>query len=192
MATIPKEDLPNLKDELKRGGHLFISILIIIVLLVIGYTPMFAAFWAILSIFVLASLRPETRMTPSDILSALEEGARSAASVSVACATAGVIIGCVFVSGLGLKFTAGIVSLSGGHLWIALILTMFASLILGMGLTTTAVYITLAALVIPAIVEMGKDIKRRPHRGPHVRLLLRAGLGDHSTGRPGPRSRRRG
>ena len=162
LATIPKEDLPDLKEELKRGGHLFISILIIIVLLIIGYTPMFAAFWAIASIFVLASLRKETRMSPSDILSALEEGARSAASVSIACATAGVIIGCVFVSGLGLKFTTGIVSLSGEHLWVALVLTMFASLILGMGLTTTAVYITLAALVIPAIVEMGKDIHVAP------------------------------
>ena len=96
-------------------------------------------------------------MTPADILSALEEGARSAVSVSIACATAGIIIGCVFVSGLGLKFSTLIVSLAGGQLWIALILTMFASLILGMGLTTTAVYITLAALVIPALVNMGVE-----------------------------------
>jgi TRAP-type uncharacterized transport system fused permease subunit len=73
----------------------------------------------------------------------------------VACAAAGVIIGCVFVSGLGLKFSTIIVDVAGGNLWIVLILTMFASLILGMGLTTTAVYITLAALVIPAVVKMG-------------------------------------
>lgn len=157
LATIPKAELPVFKDEVKRGGHLFLSIVIIIVLLIAGYTPMFAAFWAILSIFVLSSLRPETRMTPSGILSALEEGARGAVAVSVACATAGIIIGCVFVSGLGLKFSNIIVTLSGGHLWIALVLTMFASLILGMGLTTTAVYITLAALVIPALVNMGVE-----------------------------------
>jgi len=73
----------------------------------------------------------------------------------VACAAAGIIIGCVFVSGLGLKFTNLIVSTAGGILPIALILTMIASLILGMGLTTTAVYITLAALVIPALTKMG-------------------------------------
>jgi TRAP-type uncharacterized transport system fused permease subunit len=73
----------------------------------------------------------------------------------VACAAAGIIIGCVFVSGLGLKFTNLIVSTAGGILPIALILTMLASLILGMGLTTTAVYITLAALVIPALTKMG-------------------------------------
>ena len=155
LATVPRDELPNLKTELKRGWHLFLSILVIVVLMVMGYTPMFAAFWAIISILVLSALRKETRMTPVQIFSALEEGARQAVSVSVACATAGIIIGCVFVSGLGLKFTTIIVSLAGGELWIALILTMFASLILGMGLTTTAVYITLAALVIPALTQMG-------------------------------------
>ena len=118
---------------------------------------MFAAFWAILSILLLSFLRPETRMSPVDILSALEEGARMAVAVSVACAAAGVIIGCVFVSGLGLKFTTLIVTTAGGILPIALILTMIASLILGMGLTTTAVYITLAALVIPALTKMGVE-----------------------------------
>ena len=157
LATISPGDLPSLKDELKRGGHLFLSILVIVVLMIAGYTPMFAAFWAIISILVLSALRPETRMTPRDILSALEEGARLAVPVSIACAAAGIIIGCVFVSGLGLKFTTLIVSLAGGNLWIALILTMIASLILGMGLTTTAVYITLAALVIPALVKMGVE-----------------------------------
>jgi TRAP transporter 4TM/12TM fusion protein len=157
LATISPKELPNLKEEVKRGGHLFLSILVIVLLMVIGYTPMFAAFWAIISILVLSSLRKETRMSPRDILSALEEGARLAVPVSIACAAAGIIIGCVFVSGLGLKFTNVILSIAGGNLWIALILTMFASLILGMGLTTTAVYITLAALVIPALVKMGVE-----------------------------------
>jgi TRAP transporter 4TM/12TM fusion protein len=155
LSTVSREELPDLMTELKQGGHLFLSIVVIVVLMIIGYTPMFAAFWAIVSILVLSSMRKETRMTPVQILSAFEEGARQAVSVSVACAAAGVIIGCVFVSGLGLKFSTIIVDVAGGSLWIVLILTMFASLILGMGLTTTAVYITLAALVIPAVVKMG-------------------------------------
>jgi TRAP transporter 4TM/12TM fusion protein len=155
LTTVSREELPDLMTELKQGGHLFLSIVVIVVLMIIGYTPMFAAFWAIVSILVLSSLRKETRMTPAQILSAFEEGARQAVSVSVACAAAGVIIGCVFVSGLGLKFSTIIVDVAGGSLWIVLVLTMFASLILGMGLTTTAVYITLAALVIPAVVKMG-------------------------------------
>lgn len=157
LSTIDRSELPNLKEELKRGGHLFLSIVVIVVLMIIGYTPMFAAFWAIVSILILSAFRKETRMTPLDILSALEEGARAAVPVSVACASAGIIIGCVFVSGLGLKFTNVIVTLAGGHLWVTLVLTMFASLILGMGLTTTAVYITLAALVIPAVTRMGVE-----------------------------------
>jgi len=155
LGTVSKEELPNLKEELKKGGHLFLSILVIVGLMVAGYTPMFAAFGGIISILVLSALRPETRMTPAQMFSAFEEGARQAVPVSIACATAGIIIGCVFVSGLGNKFTGLIEILSGGYLWATLILTMFASLILGMGLTTTAVYITLAALVIPALIKMG-------------------------------------
>jgi TRAP transporter 4TM/12TM fusion protein len=157
LATISASELPSFKQEVKRGGHLFLSIIVIIALLIIGYTPMFAAFWAILSILVLSSIRRETRMSPVGLLSALEEGARMAVSVSIACAAAGIIIGCVFVSGLGLKFTNLIVIVAGGILPIALVLTMIASLILGMGLTTTAVYITLAALVIPALTKMGVE-----------------------------------
>lgn len=157
LPTISKENLPDLWKEIKNGGHLFISIIIIIALLVIGYTPMFASFWAIISILVLSSLRKETRMSPSQIFSALEEGARMAASVSVACATAGIIIGCVYVSGTGLKIANLVVSIADGRLWLALIVTMITSMILGMGLTTTAVYITLAALVIPALVQMGVE-----------------------------------
>ncbi len=155
LAMLKKEELPNAKEELKRGGHLFISLAVIIGLLVIGYTPMYAAFWAIVSVLVLSFLKKDTRMSPERLLSALEDGATKALPVSIACACAGIIIGSVFVSGLGLKFTNLIVTIAAGRLWLALFLTMIASLILGMGLTTTAVYITVAALVIPALVKMG-------------------------------------
>jgi TRAP transporter 4TM/12TM fusion protein len=157
LATVSKQELPDLKTEIKRSGHLFLSIVLIVVLMVAGYTPMFAAFYAIISILLLSMIRKETRMSAVQMLAAFEEGARQAVSVSIACAAAGIIIGCVFVSGLGLKFSTAIVTLAGGHLVMVLVLTMFASLILGMGLTTTAVYITLAALVIPSLVNMGVE-----------------------------------
>jgi TRAP transporter 4TM/12TM fusion protein len=157
LGTVSKEELPDLKTEILRSGHLFLSIILIVVLMVAGYTPMLAAFYAIISILILSMIRKETRMTPVQMFSAFEEGARQAVSVSVACAAAGIIIGCVFVSGLGLKFSTMLVDLAGGNLVMVLVLTMFASLILGMGLTTTAVYITLAALVIPAVVNMGVE-----------------------------------
>jgi TRAP transporter 4TM/12TM fusion protein len=157
LGALPKKDLPVLKQEIKRGGHLLIAILVIIVVLILGYTPMYAAFVAILSVFALSFLRRETRMSPIDILSALEDGAIKSIPVSIACACAGIIIGCVFVSGLGLKFTNLIIVIAAGRLWIALVLTMIASLILGMGLTTTAVYITVAALVVPSLISMGVE-----------------------------------
>jgi TRAP-type uncharacterized transport system fused permease subunit len=89
------------------------------------------------------------------LFAALESGVRSTVPVTVACACAGIIIGSVFVSGLGLKFTQSVIDLSGGHLFVLLTLTAFASILLGMGLTTTAVYITLAALIIPSLEQMG-------------------------------------
>ncbi len=155
LATLEREMLPNLWTELKQGGHLFISILVIIGILVAGYTPMLAGFYAILSIFFLSFINIETRLNPAKILNAMEEGINKSIPVSIACAAAGIIIGCVFVSGVGLKFTNLIVTIAAGRLWIALVLTMIACLILGMGLTTTAVYITVAALVVPALNDMG-------------------------------------
>jgi len=155
LATLPREELPGLWQELKQGGHLFISILVIIGVLIVGYTPMLAGFYAIISIFFLSFMRAETRLDPFKIIRAMEDGVSKSLPVSVACAAAGVIIGCVFVSGVGMKFTNLIVTVAAGRLWIALILTMIACLILGMGLTTTAVYITVAALVIPALNGMG-------------------------------------
>ena len=157
MRQLTKAELPDLKDEFRRGGHLFLAIGIIIVLMIMGYTPMFAAFWAILGTITLSFMRKETRMSAVDMLSAMEEAAREAVSVSVACACAGIIIGCVFVSGLGLKLTTILVTISGGHLLLLLFLTAIVAMILGMGLTTTAVYITLEALVIPAIEKMGVE-----------------------------------
>ena len=155
LPTLKKEEMPSAKEELKKGGHLFLSLLVIIGLLAMGKTPMYAAFWAIISVFILSSIRKETRMTPIKVLKFLENGALKALPVSISCACAGIVIGSIFVSGLGLKFTNLIISIAGGNLWVALFLTMIASLILGMGLVTVAVYITVAALVIPALVAMG-------------------------------------
>ena len=98
----------------------------------------------------------KTRLSPVDILSALESGIRATVAVSIACACAGLIIGSVFVSGLGLKFTQSVIEISGGNLLILLSLTGVA-IILGMGITTTAVYITVAALIVPAVIKAGVE-----------------------------------
>lgn len=155
IGSIPREELPRTWDVLRRGWHLLIALVILIALLMYGYTPMKSAFFGLAALIGLSFISPATRMSPVDILAALEAGVRATVPVSVACACAGLIIGSVFVSGLGLKFTQSVIELADGNLLILLSLTGIASIILGMGITTTAVYITVAALIVPALIKAG-------------------------------------
>jgi TRAP transporter 4TM/12TM fusion protein len=155
IEKIDKSRLPNVFEVLKDGWHMLISLGVLIGLLIIGYTAMTAGFWSIVSVILLSFLKVKTRMSVVDILSALEGGIKSTVPVTIACACAGVIIGSVFVSGLGLKFTQSVIDLSGGNLFPLLCLTAVAAIILGMGMTTTAVYITVAALIVPSLVKAG-------------------------------------
>ena len=155
IGSIPREELPRTGDVLRRGWHLLIALLILIAFLLYGYTPMKSAFFGLMALIGLSFINASTRMSPVDLLAALEAGVRATVPVSVACACAGLIIGSVFVSGLGLKFTQSVIELADGNLLILLALTGVASIILGMGITTTAVYITVAALIVPALVKIG-------------------------------------
>jgi len=155
IAKIPKDELPGFFPVLRRGWHQLLSLVVLVSFLVAGFTPMHAAFWAILTLAGLSFINAETRMSAVDFFAALETGVRSTVPVTVACACAGIIIGSIFVSGLGLKFTNGVIDLSGGYLIVLLMLTGIAAIILGMGITTTAVYITVAALFVPSLVESG-------------------------------------
>lgn len=155
IERIDKARLPRLVEVLKRGWHQLLTLCVLISLLGVGYTPMMAAFWAIITLVALSFVSPTTRMSPVDLFAALESGVRSAMPVSIACACAGILIGSIFVSGLGLKFTNSVIELSGGHLLTLLLLTGIAAIILGMGMTTTAVYITVAALIVPSLIEIG-------------------------------------
>jgi len=116
-----------------------------------------SAFFGLASLLALSFISPATRMSPVDLLAALEAGVRATVPVSIACACAGLIIGSVFVSGLGLKFIQSVIELADGNLLILLALTGVAAIILGMGITTTAVYITVAALIVPAVVKIGVE-----------------------------------
>jgi TRAP transporter 4TM/12TM fusion protein len=155
IEKLPREALPRLGAVMKRGWHLLLSLVVLVGLLVYGFTPMLAAFWAILMLVGLSFISRATRMSAVDILAALETGVRSTIPVTVACACAGIIIGCVFVSGLGLKFTNEVIGLADGNLLVLLMLTGLAAIFLGMGITTTAVYITVAALIVPALIKIG-------------------------------------
>ncbi|SDG31222.1 MULTISPECIES: TRAP transporter permease [Thalassobaculum] len=154
IERISKDRLPRALEVLKDGWHLLFALGVLIFFLVTGYTPMKSAFWGILALVGLSFIRPATRMSPADILAAFESGIRSTVPVTVACACAGIIIGSVFVSGLGLKFTQSVIDMSGGNLLILLSLTAIAAIVLGMGMTTTAVYITVSALIVPSLEKL--------------------------------------
>jgi len=154
IKKIDRSALPRVWDIVKKGWHQILTLVVLVTLLAIGYSPMMSAFWAIVTLVLLSFREKSTRMSPVDLFAALESGVRAAMPVTVACACAGIIIGSIFVSGLGLKFTNQVISLSGGNLFILLSLTGIAAIVLGMGMTTTAVYITVAALIVPSLIQL--------------------------------------
>ncbi|KAF0193705.1 MAG: TRAP transporter 4TM/12TM fusion protein [Bacillota bacterium] len=156
LVGMPKEQLPKARDTMKRGWHLMIPLIAIIYFLVVmKVTPFKAAYWSIMIAVLVAMLKKETRIGIKAILSALEDGARMAVGVASACACAGIVVGVVTLTGLGMKFASLIIAVAGGNLILTLFFTMIASLILGMGLPTTAKYIVLATMAAPALVQLG-------------------------------------
>jgi len=155
IKGIPKEELPRLKKVLIARGHLFIPLGVIVYMMISGYTPMYACIYSTVAVVVLSSLRKETRMGFWTIVKALEESAKNTLGVAAACACAGIVIGVINLTGIGLKFTSFVLFLSGDSLIPALLLTMVAGIILGMGMPTTPAYIVQAALLIPALIKLG-------------------------------------
>ncbi|MCM3740917.1 TRAP transporter permease [Oceanobacillus luteolus] len=155
MQGIPKEQLPSARKVLIRQGYLFLPILIIIGLMVYGYSPMKAGFYGILVAILLSWIRSATRMSFIDVLAALENGARSALTVIAACATAGIIVGAVSITGLGITFSRFVIDLAGGNLFFLLVLIGVASIIMGMGMPTVSAYVILAVLGAPALIQLG-------------------------------------
>ena len=144
----------------KSGGilgriHLLLPVLIIVLMLAMGRSPMRAAFWGVVTSLLAAYAVRRTRPGLPDLARSLRAGASGAVQVAAACAAAGIVVGVASLTGIGLRMSELIVVVSQGNLLIALILTAFGSIILGMGLPTTAAYVVLAALGAPALVELG-------------------------------------
>jgi TRAP transporter 4TM/12TM fusion protein len=155
LKGIPKEELPRLKKVLAARGHMFIPLIIIVYMMTAGYTPMYACIYSTVAVVILSFLRKETRMGFWTIIRALEESAINTLGVAAACACAGIVIGVINLTGLGLKFTSFVLFLAGESLIPALIMTMLAGIVLGMGMPTTPAYIVQAALLIPALIKLG-------------------------------------
>lgn len=155
LKGIPKSRIPKLLPVLKQGGHLIFPIIAMVYLLVVGYTPARASFISIIVLIIVSFLRKESRLNAINLLSSIEDGVVDIIPVSLACATAGMIIGGVNVSGLGLKFTFMLSESAGNNTLILLLVAAFVAIILGMGITTTAVYIAVATLMVPVLTKAG-------------------------------------
>jgi len=129
-----------------------------VLMLAFGRSPMRAAFWGVVTSFLMSFLRTETRMRPAELLNALVVAGAGAVQVAAACATAGIVVGVATLTGVGLRMSELIVHLAAGQLPIALLLTAIGSIVLGMGLPTTAAYVVLAALGAPALVQLGAPL----------------------------------
>ncbi|MBW2334460.1 MAG: TRAP transporter permease [Deltaproteobacteria bacterium] len=158
IIPTPKEDLPRLGDVLKEGFQFTIPVIILVVLLLRGYTPTYAACVGMGSIIVVSWFKKNTRMGIKDILDALYMGARNTISTAAILICVGIIIGVVAITGVAITFSGVVMELSHGILFFAIILVMLASLVLGMGLPVTASYIMLAVLAGPALTQMGVSL----------------------------------
>ncbi|MBU0653424.1 MAG: TRAP transporter permease [Proteobacteria bacterium] len=160
LSGLPRNELPKIGAAFAAGWHHLFSIFLLIAFLMQDFSPERAVFWAIIATivtsFIMSLVRKESlKAFVKNILGGLEEGAIGAVEVAAACAAAGIIIGSITMTGLGIKFSSMIVDASMGQLYLALPFTMIACLFLGMGVPTTAQYVIISALVAPALVQMG-------------------------------------
>lgn len=137
------------------GLHFLLPLALITTLLLWNYSPVLVGVAGSGAVLLASLLRSQTRIGFAQLIEGLRQGAMLAVSISVACAVAGLVVGTIGQTGIGLQFTESVVALSGGQLWLALILVAVAALVLGMGLPATAAYIVLAVMTGPALQELG-------------------------------------
>lgn len=155
LKGLPKEELPSFLSVIKEKWIFFIPILSLILLMAKGYTPTKAVLYTILIILLISAFSRSTRIGIKKGITLSENSAQSALLVSNACASAGIIIGIVLLTGLGSKLAEFVLYASGEKIYLTLPFIMIASLILGMGLPTVACYVLLAATVVAPLIKMG-------------------------------------
>ena len=155
LKGIPRSEMVPGK-ELAVKSYLLIPIVLLVVLVSLNvYTMQKAAALSIIAAIVVGVINKDSRLTPAKFLEALEAGGKGTITVAVACAMAGIIAGCITVTGLASKLITAIVALSGNTLIIGLFLTMICCIILGMGVPTTANYCIMAATCAPILMKLG-------------------------------------
>ena len=149
------EPLPRLSRTLLQYGHMMPPLIVLVILIFNGRSLMSAAFWAMGLTVGLSLIRSHTRITLAKVIEALEEAGRQVIPIAVACASAGIIVGVISLTGLGFTLSGALTGLAEGQPLLLLLVAMAAALCLGMAVPPTAVYIILAGLTVPAMVEAG-------------------------------------
>jgi len=157
LLGVPRSELPRLGAVMRARGHLFVPIVMVFIGLIAGYSAPLCALIGTLACLPMALVKKSTRagITWASVLEALEDGARNTLSVAMACACAGIVIGCVTITGLGISFTQIVIGLAQNMLLLALLLTAIAGIVLGMGMPTTPAYIVMVSLLVPALIKLG-------------------------------------
>ena len=157
LLGLPRSELPRMGAVMAERGHLFIPILIVLGGMSMSYSAPLCALVGALSCLPIALLRRSTRAGIGwhSVLDALQGGAKDALAVALACACAGIVIGVISLTGLGISFTQMVVALSQNSLLLALVLTAIAGIVLGMGMPTTPAYIVMVSLLVPALIKLG-------------------------------------
>ncbi|GHU07478.1 C4-dicarboxylate ABC transporter [Betaproteobacteria bacterium] len=158
LRGLSREHIPDAMRVIKTRGHLIIPLVVLMAVLFMGYTPLYAAVVSIISTVLASWLSKDTRMNLTAIVNALEEGARGAVGVGAACVIIGIIIGTVSLTGLGLTFGYEVLNfVKEGQLYLCGIFVMLMSIILGMGVPGVAAYVIVAAVAVPVLVKVGAD-----------------------------------
>lgn len=155
LRGVPRDQLPSLKEILLKRGQLGLPIVMVIAMIIMGYSAMKSAFYGILAVIAVAFIRKETRPTLHTFLDALEGSVRGVCGTVISCAAAGIIVGVISMTGLATKLSYTLVSVSGGNIWIAAVLTAIITIILGCGMPPTPTYVILATVLVRPLTEMG-------------------------------------
>lgn len=155
LKGLSEDETPRFKNVVREKWQFFIPLFILIFTLILGYSPRVAVLYTIATIIIVGLFKKDIRITPKKFLNSLAQSGLDSIMVSTACAAAGIVIGVVLLTGMSAKITNLVLQVSAGSLMVALIMTMLASILFGMGLPTVVCYVLLASTVAPSLVGMG-------------------------------------
>ena len=155
MRDVPMQTTETVASLTRRYWFHFVSLIAIIVFLVLGFSPLLSVFWATVVTFAVSFLDRASAMVPRKLVTALKDGSLQVLNVAATCAAAGIIVGVVAKTGLGLKFSAIVIDYAGGSLFLTTLYTALIVWIVGLAVPVTASYIICAVIAAPALIKLG-------------------------------------